>query len=36
MKKLLLSLLGCAVLTGTAYAGDEKITRGYNSNVMIL
>lgn len=32
MKKLLLSLLGCAVLTGTAYAGDEKITRGYNSN----
>ena len=32
MKKLLLSLLGCATLTGTAYAGDEKITRGYNSN----
>ena len=32
MKKLLLSILGCAVLTGTAYAGDEKITRGYNSN----
>jgi hypothetical protein len=32
MKKLLLSLLGCAALAGTAYAGDEKITRGYNSN----
>jgi hypothetical protein len=32
MKKLLLSLLGCAALTGAAYAGDEKITRGYNSN----
>ncbi len=32
MKKLLLSLLGCVTLTGTAYAGDEKITRGYNSN----
>jgi hypothetical protein len=32
MKKLLLSLLGCAALAGTAYAGDEKITRGYNTN----
>ena len=32
MKKLLLSLLGCATLVGTAYARDEKITRGYNSN----
>jgi hypothetical protein len=32
MKKLLLSLLGCAALAGTAYAGDEKITRGYYTN----
>ena len=32
MKKLLLSLLGCAALAGTAYAGDEKITKGYYTN----
>lgn len=32
MKKLLLSLLGCAALAGTAYAGNEKITKGYNTN----
>ena len=32
MKKLLLSLLGCATLAGTAYAGNEKITKGYNTN----
>ncbi len=29
MKKLLISLLGCMALSGSAYANDSKITKGY-------
>jgi hypothetical protein len=29
MKKLLISLLGCMTLYGSAYANDSKITKGY-------
>jgi len=31
MKKLLISLLGCMTLYGSAYANDSKITKGYNT-----